>query len=200
MHETPQFTPAQILEAGRRAEAEGKIDYAVQFYRHLTDHYARAPEATDAWASLRRLSTQRTGGPHTTSPAVDGAAAQRTNLPVVTSPAPRRPVAGTPRDDYRAGRMVAQLLAGAGWLALASGLLVVGLAVAAHFTEAKQLQQLLQQLSGLGPLLAVSYGMAAAGGGLIAIFWGQFARATFDTANATRALAELERGRKGRRA
>ena len=49
------FTPAQILEAGRRAEAEGRVEYAIQFYRHLTDHLARTAEATTAREALHRL-------------------------------------------------------------------------------------------------------------------------------------------------
>ena len=50
-----QFTPSQILEAGRRAETEGRIEYAIQFYRHLTDHLARTPEAAAAREALTRL-------------------------------------------------------------------------------------------------------------------------------------------------
>ena len=56
-----QFTPQQILEAGRRAEAEGRIEYAIQFYRHLTDHLARTTEAAIARDSLARLGAN--GGP-----------------------------------------------------------------------------------------------------------------------------------------
>lgn len=50
-----QFTPSQILEAGRRAENEGRVEYAIQFYRHLTDHLARTPEAAVARDALTRL-------------------------------------------------------------------------------------------------------------------------------------------------
>lgn len=52
---TPQFSPAQVLEAGRRAEAEGKFDYAVQFYRHLVTHFASSPEAGAAREGLDRI-------------------------------------------------------------------------------------------------------------------------------------------------
>lgn len=52
---TPQFTPAQVLEAGRRAEAEGKLDYAVQFFRHLATHYPSTSEAQAAREGLQRL-------------------------------------------------------------------------------------------------------------------------------------------------
>lgn len=50
-----QFTPSQILEAGRRAESEGRIEYAIQFYRHLTDHLGRTAEAATAREALARL-------------------------------------------------------------------------------------------------------------------------------------------------
>ena len=45
---SPQFTPRQLLDAGLRAEAEGKLDHANQLYRHLTDHYAYTTEAAEA--------------------------------------------------------------------------------------------------------------------------------------------------------
>jgi hypothetical protein len=57
----PQFTAAQILEAGRRAEADGRIDYAIQFYRHLTDHLPRAPETAAAREALARIAQWRAG-------------------------------------------------------------------------------------------------------------------------------------------
>lgn len=58
----PQFTADQILEAGRRAEAQGQLDYAIQFYRHLTDHHASAPEAQSAREALARLGPGRAAG------------------------------------------------------------------------------------------------------------------------------------------
>ena len=54
-HTSPQFTPAQLLDSGRRAEAEGKFELAVQFYRHLTDHYGQTAEAAEARNGLGRL-------------------------------------------------------------------------------------------------------------------------------------------------
>ena len=59
-----QFTPAQILEAGRRAEIEGRVEYAIQFYRHLTDHLPRSAEAMTAREALTKLgaSSTSTGG------------------------------------------------------------------------------------------------------------------------------------------
>ncbi|MEQ1614163.1 MAG: hypothetical protein ABL904_15560 [Hyphomicrobiaceae bacterium] len=63
MAQSPQqFTPQQILEAGRRAETEGRIEYAIQFYRHLTDHLARTAEAATARDSLARLGASVASG------------------------------------------------------------------------------------------------------------------------------------------
>jgi hypothetical protein len=59
MSSSPQFTPAQVLNAARRAEAEGKLDYAAQFYRHIVDYYAATPEAQDAREGLGRLEWRR---------------------------------------------------------------------------------------------------------------------------------------------
>ena len=52
VHASPQFTPGQLIESGRRAEAEGRLDLAVQFYRHLIQHFAEAVEAAEAHGSL----------------------------------------------------------------------------------------------------------------------------------------------------
>ena len=38
-----QYTPAQILDLGRRAEADGRQDYALQLFRHLAEHYPGDP-------------------------------------------------------------------------------------------------------------------------------------------------------------
>jgi hypothetical protein len=51
----PQFSPAQILEAGQRAEADGRLDHAIQFYQHIAQHYANQPEAELARDGLGRL-------------------------------------------------------------------------------------------------------------------------------------------------
>lgn len=55
----PQFTSAQILDAARRAEGEGKLDYALQFYRYIVDFYASEPEAYEARDGFLRLTQQR---------------------------------------------------------------------------------------------------------------------------------------------
>ena len=57
----PQFTPVQILEAGQRAFAEGRAEYATQFFKHLIDHYsdtAEAAVAREAMAQVHGASAQ----------------------------------------------------------------------------------------------------------------------------------------------
>ena len=51
----PQFTPVQILEAGQRAYAEGRVEYAAQFFKHLIDHYSNTPEAATAREAMARV-------------------------------------------------------------------------------------------------------------------------------------------------
>jgi hypothetical protein len=60
----PQYTPAQILEAGQRAEADGRFEHAKQFYRHVVDHYPYSSEFSLARDGLGRLSARggRAGG------------------------------------------------------------------------------------------------------------------------------------------
>ena len=53
-----QYTPAQILAIGHRAEREGNLEYATQFYSYLADNLAGTPEAVDARLALERLSPQ----------------------------------------------------------------------------------------------------------------------------------------------
>lgn len=52
---SPHYTPVQVLQAGRRAEAGGRPDYAIQFYRHLVTHHPASPEGLEARGSLDRL-------------------------------------------------------------------------------------------------------------------------------------------------
>ena len=56
-----QFTPVQVLQAARRAEAEGKMDYALQFYRHLVEEHGTTPEAQEAREGLFRIAEWRWG-------------------------------------------------------------------------------------------------------------------------------------------
>lgn len=56
-----QFTPVQVLQAARRAEAEGKMEYALQFYRHLVEHHVSTSEAHEAREGLLRIAEWRWG-------------------------------------------------------------------------------------------------------------------------------------------
>jgi hypothetical protein len=56
--EQPAYTPAQYLQAGRRAEAEGRIDHAMQFYRFLAEQHGGTPEGADAREGLFRLRSE----------------------------------------------------------------------------------------------------------------------------------------------
>src|SRR5262245_35681958 len=56
-----QYTPVQVLQAARRAEAEGKMDYALQFYRHLVEQHSSSPEAQEAREGLFRIAEWRWG-------------------------------------------------------------------------------------------------------------------------------------------
>lgn len=59
MHTSVQYTPLQVLQAARRAEAEGKMDYALQFYRHIVENHATTPEAQEAREGLMRIAEWR---------------------------------------------------------------------------------------------------------------------------------------------
>lgn len=56
-----QFTSVQVLQAAKRAEAEGKMDYALQFYRHLAEQHGSTPEAQEAREGLFRIAEWRWG-------------------------------------------------------------------------------------------------------------------------------------------
>lgn len=56
-----QYTPVQVLQAARRAEAEGKMDYALQFYRHIVEHHGTSGEAQEAREGLFRIAEWRWG-------------------------------------------------------------------------------------------------------------------------------------------
>lgn len=70
-----QFTSAQILEAGQRAEVEGRLEYAIQFYRHLTDHLPRSLEAATAREALSKLGALAPGAERTAPPQTNGTTA-----------------------------------------------------------------------------------------------------------------------------
>lgn len=52
---SPTYSPPEILQAGYKAEMDGRTDYAIQFYRHLTDYYPQTTEAAEARQALQRI-------------------------------------------------------------------------------------------------------------------------------------------------
>ena len=50
-----QYSPRQLLESARRAEADGNVDLAVHVSRYVLEHFPGSPESTEAYNSLVRL-------------------------------------------------------------------------------------------------------------------------------------------------
>ncbi len=63
VQEPRQFTPAQVLEAARRAEGEGRVEFALQLYRHLATNHPGSGEASAAQDALARLGNNQTAAP-----------------------------------------------------------------------------------------------------------------------------------------
>jgi hypothetical protein len=187
VHTSQQLTPPQLLEAGHRAESEVKLDLAMQFYRHLTEHYAYTGEAAEARNGIGRIGAAQSqiwhmnGQAH--AHAHEGARAGEIK-PFPTRAPRRRPAA--PKDHYRTGRALAALISAFGWLTVLLG-------VVAPFAAL---------LPGTGiPFVSLPQLIGGAAGlcalGLFVVFCGQVARALFDQANATRELVALERAKFG---
>ena len=177
VHASPQFTPGQLIESGRRAEAEGRLDLAVQFYRHLIQHFAEAVETAEAHGALGRIGTvqpralYRGAGQHAGSQASlwRNAAARH--------------------DRYRVGRALTVLFSAFGWLLALSGLVAVPAYVVVGEGHA-----------GLPPVGLASMAGGAAGLsvlGFAIVLAARLARAVFDQAEATRELVALERAKLG---
>ena len=186
MHSSPQFTPAQLIEAGRRAEAEDRLDLAAQFYGHLAEHFAEAPEAAEARASLRRI-----GAPPSSARAWNARGGEV--HPAGASPhgaarAVRRRAAVS-RDPYRAGRALAFLFSALGTLLALAGLAAVPIFLVMTTGNA------VPPWVGLLPLAGGAAGLLIAGSA--AALAGQIARALFDQASAARDLLALERAKVG---
>jgi hypothetical protein len=171
-HAAPQFTPTQLIDAGRRAEAEGRLDLAVQFYRHVTENFAEAAQAAEAHGALGRI-----GHWQSSSPAGPQAGAYQ--------PLRRRP--GRGRDRYAVGRALTRIFDMIGWLVALGG----PAAIAAWlFLGAED--------AGLPRLEVLSLAGSAAGSlilGLGIALAAHVARALFDQASAARDLLALVRDR-----
>jgi hypothetical protein len=236
-----QFSPGQILEAGRRAENDGRVGYAIQFYRHLTDHHGWSPEAAIAKEALARLANFRPtaeppangqgqhANPAPSWPASGQAQAQSqpghgpavqhgannggypqaspngvanpfpTANPVGRALQPAQPQMQQqtapsglhlppPERRYRIGSIVAWLLLGIGLTLMAGSLVLVGL----HAVGLKVPGTLGMMLGFTGGLPGA---LALFAVGVTQVFAVQIGRALFDSANATRDLAMIERAK-----
>ena len=207
---SPHVTAAQVLEAGRRAEADGRVEYAVQFYRHLADHHAGAPEAAVAREALSRLKHQASnleGMPHvrTASPpplrATHHGPAESSRMGQKVGRGPIRIApAGAARSSaalelpeaaeaYLAGRLIAHGFAVLGILFFAVGSLA---AAAALLLPAEFVARVPVSLM---PAVHPIAGLAGIVLGIMLLFSGQLARAVFDIASASRDIAAIERAK-----
>jgi hypothetical protein len=169
-HAAPQFTPTQLIDAGRRAEAEGRLDLAVQFYRHVTENFAEAAQAAEAHGALGRIG-------HWQSSSAAG--------PQAGAYQPLRRRGGGRR--YAVGRALTRIFDIVGWLVAVGG----PAAIAAWlFLRAED--------PGLPRLELLSLAAGAAGSlilGLGITLAAHVARALFDQASAARDLLALVRDR-----
>jgi hypothetical protein len=173
-HAPPPFTPAQLIDAGRRAEVEGRLDLAVQFYRHLTDNFAGAAETLEAHGALGRIGVWQSEG---------DAGSQMTRRTLRRRPLPVR-------DRYAIGRAVTRLFDLLGWLvALAAAAVPTCLALPLVEGACPARQEALPMMAGgAAGSLILGFGIVLAA---------HVARARFDEANAVRDLLALERAKLG---
>jgi hypothetical protein len=195
------FTPQQVLDAGRRAEADGRREYAIQFYRHLTDYWGETAEAAAAREGLTRLGvavapamappfitvppTPYANGALPPMPTSGPGASVASSAAQTHAPAARRlPVPH--RERYAAGRFVAGFIIGVGLLSMLAGIAFLAVAIAGLFGKPVPLPETF-------PKFDIMASAAMITGGLVTMFIGQLAQAVFDAANATRALLEISR-------
>jgi hypothetical protein len=220
--DTPEFTPAQVLDAARRAESEGRTEFAVQFYRHLATSFPGTPEAAAAEAGLSHLSPfpELTGRQRQTGlPPVNGY-----RLPDPFQAAPGRDPYDAPHQQYGGPQPQFATPATHGEHATPAELNHTTVDLphpVSDYRTGRILARLVTWLGGLvilgGIALAVAaiaiprtasslpvlgsfvtgpeFGIFMAVGGLAQIILGQLVRALFDQANAARDLAIVTRAR-----
>jgi hypothetical protein len=219
MHTSVQYTPLQVLQAARRAEAEGKMDYALQFYRHIVENHGSTPEALESREGLMRIaewrwsetrgsqrrqdyagaqpSQQRYAPPPSERPdayADTEAAAGSGRLPqIIAREAAKAAEGAAPAaiaPRYRLAKITAQLVSGVGWASVVAGLAAAIVAAAGMVAE-------FAAAGLLGLPVGVLLGMPTAVFGLVLVLTGHLATAVFEGANATLELLSIERGRAG---
>jgi hypothetical protein len=174
-----QFTPRQLLDAGRHAEAEGRLDLAHQFYRHLADQYGYTSEAAEGRSHLARIEA---AGRQIWQTNGNAPLARGTNGRLASAPS-QRPRHATRRDPYRVGRALAALMSGLGWLLIAGALAWLAAGAAWEVAQIPALATFR-----LATDVALQLGGALLGGAVM-LLAGQAARALFDQAAAVRELA-----------
>jgi len=172
-HAAPQLTPAQLLDAGRRAEAEGRPDLAGRFYGHLTRHFADTAEAAEAHGALARVETWQAGAAACTPAA-----------------APHQPRRLPERDPYATGRALARALGVLGWMLALAGPAGFPAYLLLRAEAALTRAELLPLAGGAVGGLVLGFGVVLAA---------HVARAQFDQADAVQSLVALERVRLGSR-
>ena len=211
---SPQVTAAQVLDAGRRAEADGRLEYAIQFYRHLADHHVGAPESAMAREALTRLDPRRSsvggearparatpphagqaGAPRSVTSMIrpqnaqNGATKPGIRIAPMGMPEPAPPLTlPDPAGGYMVGRIIAYALAFVGVCALVVGLVLM---VAAIVMSASALAN--YRLPAV--LLHPASGPVALISGIVLLFWSQVARAVFDMARSAKDLSAIERAK-----
>jgi hypothetical protein len=188
----PQFTPFQLLDAGRRAEAEGHVDAAFRFYRQTIDQYAYGPEAAEAREGLARLKAgwqpkiwHPNGAPPPAEAVARGGGSVRKGRRGKPPPAGRNP--------YWVGGALARLVSLFGWLIAVAGLA----APLAFLLLGRPELSLSRPEVSLGMIGVIVSALGLAIFGLLTVALGQATRALFDQANATRELVALERAKSG---
>jgi hypothetical protein len=205
MQVSSQFSAAQALEAAQRAEAEGRLDYAIQVYRHVSDHHQSARVGSAARAALARIGVHRAAPARASPPASARRPAQGTSQPApARSESLRRssikiaPAGSTngrrslvlprARQEYQIGLALAHTGMAAGCLLAVAGVtLTVLYALRASAWAAAPLWKESLAQPWTGPALI--------GAALGLVFVGQLARAVFDTAGALRELLAVERAK-----
>lgn len=209
--EPPNFTPAQILEAGHRAAGDGRIDVARQFYHHVIATAPGTAEAQSAGQALEHLRLDYPpvlAEPGRLGPPDPGMAQTVLPAPAVPAPpalngwhhpaslAPPAPVEDhhpaipvplpEPARDYRTGRVLARLTAWSGGALALAGIALLPLAMLGP-----RVWSGIPLLRSLEPGALSALALVVLGLGLVML--GQLVRALLDHANAARDLAALQR-------
>ncbi|MEO1543906.1 MAG: hypothetical protein AAFR75_07805 [Pseudomonadota bacterium] len=68
MGSAQDYSPAEMLQFGQRAEADGDYDYALRAYAYLADQFPDSTEGRIAYESYARVEKRTKGGPAAFSP------------------------------------------------------------------------------------------------------------------------------------